>query len=312
MSTYVLLLLLLLTSIVIYSFCNWVQFRDKLKPASIFDLSLVNLVVILLISRILGVMANFNTYVMNGWGLSPDLESNFRWYKLLPWNLFNVFDGGYFYGGLLLGLIFSTALVFVKASKNKSFLYMMDRLVISFSITVAANLIILVALRDSAINLYLPKNTASIQGFSIDTWVIQILILTLFLILTRIASSGKKLGLTTIMFELIFASGMILTDLLVSNELSLGLNKIIAFSFVIFSIIQYLQLHSKGDLSIASVARVRTDGRTELDKSPNQIMRDYSQSYRVMDQPSTNRRKLSLRDKFGIINRHRDRGTNVV
>jgi hypothetical protein len=281
-----------------------------LKPVSIFDISLVNTVSVVLISRILGIIANYNSYFAVVGEPSTALESNMRWYKALPWNLFNVFDGGYIFGGLLLGLIFSTALVFVKVSQNKSFLYIMDRLVISFSITIIYNLIILILLRDSSINSYLSKNMVAFEGMNIDTWGIQILLLSIFLVLTRITNSIKKLGLTTIVFELIFAGGIISTDIFSHNELNIGLNRIIAISFVVFAIIQYVQLHSKSSFSATAGLRERLEARTGQDISSNQIARDYSQSYRVMDQPNMNR--LSQRDKFRSINKPMDRGANSV
>ncbi len=102
----------------VFIFSVYKIFKNELDPSSRFDLGFKTLFGSLLVARILAVLNNLGHYSSN-WS-----------------EVFNVFDGKFLYSGLVLGIIILVIFFNSKLNKRLGYLFILDRLLISYIIAV--------------------------------------------------------------------------------------------------------------------------------------------------------------------------------
>jgi prolipoprotein diacylglyceryltransferase len=98
-----------------FCFCFWVLSRRKLRSVLSFDVVIITLLMILLISRILAVINNLDQYLADITGV------------------LDLFDKNFLMSGLVLTIVISSLLLYRSKPKELNFYTLLERLLISFA-----------------------------------------------------------------------------------------------------------------------------------------------------------------------------------
>jgi hypothetical protein len=245
--------IIFVANVFLLSILNWFEFKKQLKSDTIFDISIISILGGIIISRLLGIIVNLNYYLNKGWTGSLFIEESGNVYiaNQMPWGLLNIFDGNYLYSGFILGVVFSISIIFLYSNQKKSVLFLFDKVAHSLSVLLTINLSLFWIAR--SMNWFQWGQTVNFNfnNLNIDIISIQILILILLIIITKVFKLTDRNGLLTVIFYAVFASSLIINNIIknyLSNSNLLELDSIIAVLFYVFAIIAFIQMRNKEDM----------------------------------------------------------------
>ena len=251
--------IIFVANVFLLSILNWFEFKKKLKADTIFDISIISILGALVISRLLGIIVNLGYYLDKGWNANPIVEETGNIYIVnqMPWNLLNIFDGNYLYSGFALGMVFSISIIFLYSNQKKSVLFLFDRIAYTLSVLLVINLTMFAIARMLNWFQWGQQVYINILNFNIDIVYLQILILLILIVISKIFKFTNKDGLFTIIFYIVFASELIVNNLLRNYLLgnsTLDLDSIIAILFYVFAGVAIIQMRNKDEINNDDVA----------------------------------------------------------
>jgi hypothetical protein len=196
---------------------------------------------------------NLGYYLDKGWTANPIIEESGYIYIVnqMPWNLLNIFDGNYLYSGFALGVVFSISIIFLYSNQKKSVLFLFDRIAYSLSVLLALNLSLLCIARNLNWFQWGQLVTINIWGQNLDIVYVQIVVLIILIIVSRIFKVTNKNGLFTILFYITFATELLINNLLKNYLLgvnTIDLDSIIAILFYVFAVVAIMQMRNKEEV----------------------------------------------------------------
>lgn len=175
-----LVMLAIISFIIIFTFSYWLQSRKKMKPIEIFDVVFISLSSAFIISRLLSVLINLNTYAGN------------------IWQVFNFLDKNFIYLGVFLGLIISILIIYKNSSKEKGIITFLTKIIVSYSMAMVPLLLALMY-SGKMIGIEVENGgTMPLNGIRVGYNVLFIIIWTIF------HKSFKGKGLLAFLYIIVF------------------------------------------------------------------------------------------------------------
>ncbi|KXK26608.1 MAG: Prolipoprotein diacylglyceryl transferase [candidate division WS6 bacterium OLB20] len=119
-----------------YVLLFWMVSRQTLKTNTIFDISIITLLIAIACGRILGMLSNMQEYLEPGWSLLPVSETDgaIRIAAQLPWSFIRLTDGNLSYIGIFLGLVLGMIFIYQNSNQRKTVYVLFDKLIVSYAI----------------------------------------------------------------------------------------------------------------------------------------------------------------------------------
>lgn len=131
----------LLVFFIIFLYSVWKLQRAKTKESKIFDIVFVSTIIAAIVNRIVVVVANYDSYMIQGWNLLPfreyfdEIQGNqVLWFVGLPWSALSLVPGQSAFVAIFFGLVVGLIIFFMNAKKFKKIYEVLDDVVISYAI----------------------------------------------------------------------------------------------------------------------------------------------------------------------------------
>lgn len=205
-TVYVFILLFLISYVLIF----WTVTRDTLKQNTIFDITLITLIIGIVSARLLGMLASLQEYLEAGWSLLPvsEIDGTIAIAAQLPWSFIRLIDGNVSYIGLFLGLVLGMIFIYQNSNQKKTVYILFDQLFVSYAI---ASIFLLIGIfmhgadigarEESGLLLTYPDGT---MRYPIQLMQIGLTILFLLLVWVLRSSGKLKPGLIASSYLIMF------------------------------------------------------------------------------------------------------------
>lgn len=225
----------ILPSLLILLFLLWKSIKDYIAKDNVFDFIIITVVFALIISRLFGVIDNFDYYLSLEFSWSPFDFSEERWlfFETMPWILLNGFDSSY----NILALMFAPLIsiyTFEHILRLKDKYFILDKTITVFSIFYLFYLV----LENFIFN--------NISGFEIR-YIFIIGILIFLLVQSRSRRFKKKSGRASAFFYLLISILVLVNNIFSSSILSYS--TLIAVGFFLISFILSISLGNDKNIS---------------------------------------------------------------